>query len=258
MSHLHCIAVAVSKPWPFLQRTQHLTAVNTKPLLQRTYYLAVNNARHFATKQTTIYDEPTLNVDDIQGDPLSGFKKPHLAILAIDLVKDDNTNSAAKTKQWLTDYVIPKVTSAKDVILFRNMFRKERQYRGGIKPTTLIQTCTNVSFSYNALMKLAPKHQVEKFYKPGMNVAFKIGLKNRSAFLSDPTSGKTKNRLEEIVYTNKRGSGCITLVSLKETKLQNLVASFVSRSPIQIRATPLHHSHAQNNVCKIYQIIYDK
>ena len=132
------------------------------------------------------YNEPEVDVDDIQGDAFLGFNKPHLAILAIDIA--DDTTAATNTKKWLTDYVIPYVTTARDVIQFRDMFRMMREIRGGIKPMTVAEVCFNVSFSYDALLKLAPVAEVKTFYQ-STHVAFKIGLPYRSPILQDPLSG---------------------------------------------------------------------
>lgn len=136
------------------------------------------------------YTEPLLDVSDIQGDALLGFNKPYLAILAIDLADDKLASTTANFKRWLNDYVIPNVTSARDVILFRDMYRLMREHRGGIKPKHVAHVCFNVSFSYDALVKLAPVDDVEKFYRPGVNAAFKMGLATRSRYLQDPLSGK--------------------------------------------------------------------
>ncbi|XP_022106435.1 dye-decolorizing peroxidase msp1-like [Acanthaster planci] len=135
------------------------------------------------------FDEPEVDVDDIQGDAFRGFNKPHLAILAIDIV-DDQPATIQNTKKWLTDHVIPDVTTARDIIQYRELFRLMRERRDGVKPTSVAQICLNVSFSYDALLKLAPNKDVNKFYEPGKNVAFKIGLPPRSTYLHDPSKGE--------------------------------------------------------------------
>ncbi len=159
------------------------------PMMKQPIVKSLLAARQVTPQQNWLYTEPILEVDDIQGDALLGFNKPYLSILAIDIKKESTMNTTTDFKRWLSEYVIPSVTSARDVIRFRDIFRLMREKRGGVKPTTLAQVCFNVSFSYDALLLLAPKSDVEKFYKPGVNVAFKIGLAPRSTYLQDPTSG---------------------------------------------------------------------
>ncbi|XP_038074569.1 dye-decolorizing peroxidase msp1-like [Patiria miniata] len=147
-------------------------------------------AREIRPEAQKRFKEPDVDVDDIQGDALRGFNKPHLAFLALD-IEDNNPKAIQNTKKWLADYVIPNVTTARDIIQFRQMFRMMREKRNGIKPTTVVQICFNISFSYEALSKLAPAEEVEKFYNPGVqSTAFKVGLPKRSLYLNDPKTGE--------------------------------------------------------------------
>ncbi len=53
-----------------------------------------------------------------------------------------------------------------------------------------MQVCLNVSFSYEALDRLAPNSGLEKFYDvDGKAVAYKVGQTVRSTFLGDPSTG---------------------------------------------------------------------
>ncbi len=72
------------------------------------------------------------------GDPLVGFNKPFQSLVAIN-IKDSERQTLLDTKQWLREYVIPRVTTARDVLEFRQVFRLMRERMKGAKPKSIMQ-----------------------------------------------------------------------------------------------------------------------
>jgi Dyp-type peroxidase family len=118
--------------------------------------------------------EPLLDVHDIQGDSLTGFRKDQqdFIFLAIDDV--------ALAKAALRA-LVPRLSPLGDVSAFNHLFRSLRRRRGEL-PGTLAVTWVIVAFSATGLVKLRSAQEVAQF----ADKAFKLGLAARSALLGDP------------------------------------------------------------------------
>jgi Dyp-type peroxidase family len=130
-----------------------------------------------------IPEEPVLDVDDIQGNVLPGFMKPHMRLVS--LVFGD----VGKARAFLRGV---DVTSLRDVLGSRDRVRAVRglQPAGdkvGAVPDDLDDLWLNLGVSYAGLMKLAGRSEhlraeVEAF----TDNAFRLGLCARSPGLGDP------------------------------------------------------------------------
>ncbi|MCV6972015.1 Dyp-type peroxidase [Mycobacterium bohemicum] len=131
-------------------------------------------------------EEPVLDIDEIQGNIVPGFLKPHQGVLALTF---GNLRGA---KTWMRD-LVPSVTTLAQCMDSRV---KVREYRGlGVNrlstlanpPPDVDDAWLNVAFSRAGLGKLlaggAHAGDVAAFADQG----FQAGLAARSALLGDPT-----------------------------------------------------------------------
>ncbi len=135
-------------------------------------------ARHSAAPNPDAPPEPVLDLDDIQGNIVPGFNKDTTAFAAY---KITNVNGA---KKWLAD-LLPFLSPAEEVLAFRRLFSARRRRHGQRKPEHLIDTNTNVAFSFAALRALAGASALQFD-----DEAFSQDLYRRSALLGEPTSGE--------------------------------------------------------------------
>ena len=145
------------------------------------------------------YEEPLLDVDEIQGNILPGFMKPHMTLIS--MMFGDMTSG----RKFLATH---EITSLADVLLSRRQVRAARTlqptgFQVGAIPDGVDDVWLNVALSYQGLRKVA-QHQrsVEApaddsgNYVCALEVqvnsfddnAFRLGLAARSAGLGDPTS----------------------------------------------------------------------
>ncbi|MFI6094796.1 Dyp-type peroxidase [Lentzea sp. NPDC051213] len=117
--------------------------------------------------------EPVLPVDDVQGDVLAGFRKPHQTFLFL------KTVDAAAAKRSLGD-LVPLISSLRDVAAFNAAFRSARSRRG--EAAGLVATWVGIAFTATGLTRLTNLNDVGRF----ADRSFKLGLARRSAFLGDP------------------------------------------------------------------------
>jgi hypothetical protein len=138
-------------------------------------------------------EEPVLDVDDIQGNVLPGFMKPHMRLIS--LVFGD----IAQARTFLRGL---DVTSLRDVLGSRNRVREVRglQPSGdkvGAVPDDLDDLWLNLAVSYTGLMKLAGRSErrrseVEAF----TDNAFRLGLCARSV---TPSGDRDASRYEKLL-----------------------------------------------------------
>jgi Dyp-type peroxidase family len=127
-------------------------------------------------QDSTTPKEPVLDVDDIQGNIIPGFNKPHQFVLCYQIT------NVATCKQFLKEI---KIGSLKDVLENRKVFRALKK-KLGRKPTIAdseaLRACwTNIAFSYQGVSKLTADNAFN-------SEAFKVGLAARSPLLGDPTN----------------------------------------------------------------------
>jgi Dyp-type peroxidase family len=126
----------------------------------------------------TVFPEPKLRLENIQGSIVPGFNKSNRILLFLRV--HGREGSISHFKQWLK-LQISFVATADEVLAFNRLFkstRLRRQREGSVKATW-----TGVSLSYELLKRLNP--EAVKFTDEG----FREGLFNRSGNLGDPTSG---------------------------------------------------------------------
>jgi Dyp-type peroxidase family len=123
--------------------------------------------------------EELLDVEDIQGDSLAGFRKDCQRFLFYGM--DRTPAGLAAMRAWLRG-LAPHVSSVAEVHAFNQLFRQMRRRRAGRDPGGLTATWLNVAFSAEALRLLTSDAEVEAF----TDGHFKSGLARTAALLNDP------------------------------------------------------------------------
>ncbi|MFI0482945.1 Dyp-type peroxidase [Actinomadura sp. 9N215] len=131
--------------------------------------------------------EPLLDADEIQGNVVPGFFKPHMAIAAFTII------DVVRARAWFAA-VAPRVTTLRQAMKTREKVRRLRGYTAtrrletlGAIPEDVDDAWFNVAVSRPAMKRLladgpyAP--DVEAFEDEG----FAHGMATRSALLGDPT-----------------------------------------------------------------------
>lgn len=156
-----------------------------------------------SVREKLLEREPVLPVDEIQGDILLGFNKPHSQIVVIDIDESQIT----KVKLWLIS-VADNITTAADVLAHRREYREigYDKYDG--------PAFVQVAFGYPGLKKLTANTEFEaslqslSFLSP-----FVIGAANRATFIGDNLgewdfnsnrSVRTNNDITMTVSADKR------------------------------------------------------
>jgi Dyp-type peroxidase family len=130
--------------------------------------------------------EPILEGDQIQGNVVPGFMKPHMTILALRI--DD----VGRAKTWFGD-IAPMVTTLAQSM---NSHVKVREHRGlgperikrlGKVPRGVDDAWLNVGVSYEGLSKLLAAGPYARDVEAFADVGFQRGLAARSSLLGDPT-----------------------------------------------------------------------
>ncbi len=119
-------------------------------------------------------DEPVLELEDIQGNIVTGFNKDHVELIFLCI------NDAAAAKRWLA-HVGPAIASADEVVAFNRLYKQTRSARGfegAIKSTWI-----NIAFSCKGLV------QLNEDATALADASFQAGLAARSQQLNDPTDG---------------------------------------------------------------------
>jgi Dyp-type peroxidase family len=175
-----------------------------------------------------IPEEPVLDVDDIQGNVLPGFMKPHTRLIS--LVFGD----IGQARTFLRGL---DVTSLQDVLGSRNRVRAVRglQPSGekiGAVPEDLDDLWLNLAVSYTGLMKLAGRSErrrseVEAF----TDNAFRLGLCARSAGLGDPVDPSAEgNPANWVVGGPGRQAHLLVVVAADDDQRLALAARDIRRN----------------------------
>lgn len=112
--------------------------------------------------------EPVLDVDDIQGDSLAGFRKNHELFTFFEITDLERFRETLRS-------LIPDVSSLREVAGFNKVYRELRQRRGAHR-TGLAALWINIAFTSAGLTKLAPAGSVERF----ADESFKLGMAARA------------------------------------------------------------------------------
>ncbi|TKB71215.1 MAG: Dyp-type peroxidase [Nitrospira sp.] len=120
--------------------------------------------------------EPVLDLDDIQGNILPGFKKDAQHFVFLRVV------DAQLAKKWLRG-LAPRLSSAKEVMEAHTLWKGMRR-KLGRDPDNLDFLFLNCAISAEGLQKLAV---------PGIDefddAAFKLGMESRAGVIGDPPTG---------------------------------------------------------------------
>jgi len=119
--------------------------------------------------------EPRLELEDIQGHSLAGFRQDHQAYVFL------RVDDPRRARKWLAR-LGPSVASARQVLDHNRRF-SERRRELGHDPPDLGATWRNVAFTAEGLRRLAPASEVDRF----ADEAFVEGLAERSSLLGDPS-----------------------------------------------------------------------
>jgi len=120
-------------------------------------------------------EEPLLELDDIQGNVLPGFKKDSQHFVFLRIV------DAPLARKWLRD-LAPRLSSAREVRDAHSLWKAMRQ-RVGRDPDNLDFLFVNCAISATGLQKLGITG-LEEFD----DAAFKLGLEDRAGLIGDPPS----------------------------------------------------------------------
>lgn len=130
-------------------------------------------------------DEPILNLDNIQGNVIPGFKKDHQHFLFYRIVDVD------AARRWLVS-LHPRISTAAEVFQAHTLWKTMRS-RLGREPDTVQFIFLNVAISASGLRKLTSPAEVEQF----ADGAFKIGMKERSELLGDPADEREEGHVSK-------------------------------------------------------------
>jgi Dyp-type peroxidase family len=149
-------------------------------------------------------DEPYLDGDEIQGNVVPGFMKPHMAVVALRI------GDIARAKGWLTD-VAPRITTLAEAM---RSCAKVRAHRGlgpqrlhlvGALPPGMNDVWLNIALSSGGLSKLlsggAHAGDLGLFVDQG----FQRGLAARSSLLGDPADPRAEGNPANWLFG---GPGC--------------------------------------------------
>jgi hypothetical protein len=112
--------------------------------------------------------EPVLDIDDIQGDSLAGFRKNHELFAFFEITDPGRFRELLRS-------LIRDVSSLREVAAFNKVYRELRQRRGAHR-TGLAALWINIAFTNEGLTKLAPTGSVEQF----VDESFRLGMATRA------------------------------------------------------------------------------
>jgi Dyp-type peroxidase family len=135
--------------------------------------------------------EPVLDIDEIQGNIVPGFLKPHQGVLALSF------GDVGGAKGWIRE-IMPSITTLAQCMESRV---KVRQYRGlGVNRLSMLaqpvpdvdDAWLNVAFSRAGLAKLLAGGPHAGDFTAFTDAGFQAGLAARSALLGDPTDSSAE------------------------------------------------------------------
>ena len=112
---------------------------------------------HTDPARRTVFAEPILRTENIQGSIIPGFSKSHRILLFLKVEQP-----GAAFKQWLKDQ-IPFIASADEVLAFNNLFKSTRLRRK--REGTVKATWMGLSLSRKLMLALNP--ETSKFTDKG-------------------------------------------------------------------------------------------
>ncbi|MFB6613385.1 peroxidase [Streptomyces sp. NPDC056367] len=113
-----------------------------------------------------------------QGDVLAGFRKDHVCLFFI------RFGHFARARRWLGD-LLPELSTTEQVARFNEQFRRARQLRNGVDPTTMAALWTGISLTHAGLGHLAQQDPFPAVPPGGTAEAFCDGPGARAGQLGD-------------------------------------------------------------------------
>jgi len=132
-----------------------------------------------------VIDEPLLELGDIQGNIVPGFKKDHQHFL---FFRIEDMGAARK---WLVA-LGPRLSSATEVLEAHQLWKAMRK-RLGREPENIQFVFLNAALSASGLRQLTSEQDVKLF----ADSAFKLGMKERSEFLGDPSAAEAEGHVDQ-------------------------------------------------------------
>lgn len=134
--------------------------------------------------------EPVLDVTDIQGNIIPGFKKDHRTLLGFTI---NNSNEAKKWVKLLSSHI----STLYEVLNVNRTYKSEKK-RLDAEPTDITATWTNIAFSYSGIRKLVKDmEEIELDY--AFDNTFKNGLPKSSIGLGDSTDPNAEGNISNWV-----------------------------------------------------------
>ncbi len=166
--------------------------------------------------------EPTLAIDQIQGNIIPGFNKDHQTLLFLRI--DDPVAFAL----WLAKF-LDRVATTQDVLAFNRLFKSLRSKQHGNK-SPVQALWANIAFSFAGLKKLE---------QPGMNLdefvdeAFTTGLLERAldGELGDPVgTGNAGDPVNWVVGGPKREPDVVLVFAADERNALNEAVAYTAKT----------------------------
>ncbi|WP_067451852.1 Dyp-type peroxidase [Actinomadura macra] len=131
--------------------------------------------------------EPVLDADEIQGNVVPGFLKPHMAVTAFTIT------DAAAARRWFAE-IAPRVTTLGEVMETRVKVRRLRGFTAarrletlGAIPDDVDDAWFNIAVGRQAMTRLLADGPYAKDMEAFEDEGFVHGLAARSSLLGDPT-----------------------------------------------------------------------
>jgi Dyp-type peroxidase family len=186
--------------------------------------------------------EDRLAADEIQGNVIPGFLKPHMMLLALDF------GDARRARRFLTS-IAPDITTLATAMRSRERVRaaegdrasvKAQAMRGEIPNTADVvsravkdvdDAWLNLAISYRGLEKLLPRGRHPEL-REFTDDAFRLGMAVRSPSLGDPTDQSTPGNPQTWIVGGANGEPDLLLVLAadRENRLNDLFTSVLSRA----------------------------
>jgi Dyp-type peroxidase family len=147
-------------------------------------------------------NEPAVNVRNIQGNIIAGFKKDHQMMIFLRLRRENDTKKQAlhveNFRKWLAIFE-PFVATSEEVLAFNRLFKLIRRRRNA-ESRAVQATWINIAFSFEMLQRLST--DADRF----TDQAFREGMATRAVnHLADPEKAAAEGNPENWVFG---GPGC--------------------------------------------------
>jgi Dyp-type peroxidase family len=163
---------------------------------------AVSHLVPLPTETASGVNEPAVNVRNIQGNIVAGFKKDHQMMVFLRLRRENDAKKQAvhveNFRKWLAIFE-PFVATSQEVLAFNRLFKLIRSRRHA-ESRAVQATWINIAFSFEMLQRLSPEADLFT------DQAFRNGMATRAVReLADPEKTSAEGNPENWVFG---GPGC--------------------------------------------------